>query len=229
MLGDFDVTPLDGNTEIEDVVRAYGAASRYVKSMGMMVPPFTGDDAGVVHGRLQIDTSPEMPTESSFVVFSELQKPTFAEDRDHSDKCVDPVGMLVLDSVDEDELHPYRPSEFLREDVNAVITITRGSRRQNGYKDNDPDKRVPCLILTRWVLLTLRPDQKGMHPQVPWTSCSKPALTWATRCFTPSRKLRLVRNLLKLAEFANPGDWDVHAHQPLAALRMSPANGGRYR
>ncbi|KAJ8558822.1 hypothetical protein ON010_g8626 [Phytophthora cinnamomi] len=161
----FDVTPLDGNTETEDVVRAYTAASCYMRRMGTMMPPYTGDDAGVVHGRLQIDTSPEMPTETSFVVFSELQKPTFAEgSSDRSDKCVDPIGMLVIDSVDEDELHPYRPSEFLREDVNAVITITRGSRRQNGYKGNDPDKRVPCLILTRWVLLTLRPNSKGVAP-----------------------------------------------------------------
>ncbi|KAE9005663.1 hypothetical protein PR003_g19410 [Phytophthora rubi] len=160
----FDVTPVDGNTEIEDVVCAYTAASRYIERMGTMMPPYTGDDAGVVHARLQVDTSPEMPTESSFVVFSELQKPTFLEVSDHSDKCVDPFGMIVLDSVDEDELHPYRPSEYLREDVNAVVTITRGSRRQNGYKGNDPDKRVPCLILTRWVLLTLRPDPKGVAP-----------------------------------------------------------------
>ncbi|GMF29959.1 unnamed protein product [Phytophthora lilii] len=158
----FDVTPLDGNMDLEDVECAYAAASRYVHTMGTMMPPYTGDDAGVVHGRLQVDTSPDLPTESSFVVFSELQKPNFGLTPSDStdDKCVEPLGILVLDSVDEDELHPYRPDIFLREDVNAVITISRGSRRVH---NGGATKHVSCLILTRWVLLTLRPA-KGVAP-----------------------------------------------------------------
>ncbi|KAG1694045.1 hypothetical protein DVH05_022062 [Phytophthora capsici] len=166
----FDVTPLDSGVELEDIEHAYRAAAAYIKRMGTMMPPYTGNDAGVVHGRLQLDTSPEMPTESSFVVFSELQMPKFVpsqlESSDTSnERNTDPLGLLVLDSVDEDELHPFRPEEFLREDVNAVLTISRGSRRlPNGHKGCDSDKRVPCLVLTRWVLLTLRPNKKGVAP-----------------------------------------------------------------
>lgn len=166
----FDVTPLDSGVELEDIEHAYRAAAAYIKRMGTMMPPYTGNDAGVVHGRLQLDTSPEMPTESSFVVFSELQMPKFVpsqlESSDTSnERNTDPLGLLVLDSVDEDELHPFRPEEFLREDVNAVLTISRGSRRlPNGRKGCDSDKRVPCLVLTRWVLLTLRPNKKVVAP-----------------------------------------------------------------
>ncbi|GMF46313.1 unnamed protein product [Phytophthora fragariaefolia] len=218
----FDVTPLDGSTEVEDVVRAYTAASCYIKSMGTMMPPYTGDDAGVVHGRLQVDTSPEMPTESSFVVFSELKKPTFSStgqaDSEPSDECIEPLGMLVLDSVDEDELHPYRSDEFLREDVNAVVTISRGSRRQNGYKGNNPDKRVPCLVVTRWFLLCV-PIRKVLPLLVQWTSCSKLALIWETKWFKPSRKQGLLRKLEILRLHAILGD--LGSHQQLqAAVQM---------
>ncbi|KAG7380213.1 hypothetical protein PHYPSEUDO_007635 [Phytophthora pseudosyringae] len=163
----FDVTPLDSGVEVEDVAHAYRAATAYVMRMGTMMPPYAGDDAGVVHGRLQVDTSPELPTESSFVMFSELQVPTFESSQadpsdDNNEKHTSPLGLFVLDSVDEDELHPFRPDEFLREDVNAVLTISRGSRRV--HSGGEADKCVPCLVLTRWVLLTLRPDQKGVAP-----------------------------------------------------------------
>uniref|UniRef100_H3H3E2 Uncharacterized protein n=1 Tax=Phytophthora ramorum TaxID=164328 RepID=H3H3E2_PHYRM len=163
----FDVTPLDGDVEADDIARAFNSASEYIKRMGTMMPPYAGGDTGVVHGRLQVDTSPEMPTESSFVVFSELQMPkvvpTQSESSENStERHMDPLGVVVLDSVDEDELHPYTPSQFLREDVNAVITISKGSRRVHG--GNDREKRVPCLVLTRWVLLTLRPNPKSIDP-----------------------------------------------------------------
>jgi hypothetical protein len=162
----FDVTPLDCGTEPGEMLQAYNAASAYVKRMGTMMPPYTGDDAGVVHGRLQVDTPPEQPTESSFVVFSELQMPKTtaarSEPADSDERHSDPLGLLVIDSVDEDELHPYTPSEFLREDVNAVVTISKGSRRVRD--DSKAEQRVPCLVLTRWVLLTLRPNEKGVAP-----------------------------------------------------------------
>ncbi|ETP31651.1 hypothetical protein F442_19511 [Phytophthora nicotianae P10297] len=158
----FDVTPLDSGVEVKDIEHAYRAACAYSKRMGTMVPPYTGDDSGVVHSRLQVDTSPDLPTESNFVVFSELQVPNFGSQSEPSEeRHSEPLGLLVIDSVDEDELHPFRPDEFLREDVNAVITISRGSRRNHsGTQGND--KRVPCLVMTRWVLLTLRPDQNGV-------------------------------------------------------------------
>ncbi|KAH7462069.1 uncharacterized protein KRP23_13932 [Phytophthora ramorum] len=162
----FDVTPLDGDVEADDIARAFNSASEYIKRMGTMMPPYAGGDTGVVHGRLQVDTSPEMPTESSFVVL-ELQMPKVAPTQSESsenstERHMDPLGVVVLDSVDEDELHPYTPSQFLREDVNAVITISKGSRRVHG--GNDREKRVPCLVLTRWVLLTLRPNPKSIDP-----------------------------------------------------------------
>ncbi|KAG3116540.1 hypothetical protein PI124_g4956 [Phytophthora idaei] len=159
----FDVTPLDSDVEVKDIEHAYRAASAYVKRMGTMVPPYTGDDSGVVHSRLQVDTSPDLPTESNFVVFSELQVPNVVSSQSETSEArsIEPLGLLVLDSVDEDELHPFRPDEFLREDVNGVIMISRGSRRvHSGPQGNG--KHVPCLVLTRWLLLTLRPDQKGV-------------------------------------------------------------------
>ncbi|KAI9988857.1 hypothetical protein PInf_022446 [Phytophthora infestans] len=158
----FDVHPLDSGVDVKDIEHAYRAASAYAKRMGTMVPPYTGEESGVVHSRLQVDTSPDLPTESNFVVFSELQAPKFVSSpTDTNEKRnIEPLGLLVIDSVDEDELHPFRPDKFLREDVNAVITISRGSRRV--HKGKDHDKLVPCLVLTRWVLLTLRPDQNGV-------------------------------------------------------------------
>ncbi|RLN86819.1 hypothetical protein BBJ28_00011237 [Nothophytophthora sp. Chile5] len=175
----FDVIPLDGKADTESAVRAFDAICKYAHSLSTLTLTDTIDDAGVLHGRLQLDTAPEMPTESSFVVFSEMQlpqspasdeakvMPVSAEDQPEEEAEVEPLGVLVFDSVDEDELHPYRPREFLREDVNAVVTISRRSRRIR--KAQEPGKtgkeeRVPCLVLTRWVLLTLHPNENGVAP-----------------------------------------------------------------
>eukprot|EP00644_Phytophthora_capsici_P018738 jgi/Phyca11/512124/fgenesh2_kg.PHYCAscaffold_216_\ len=43
-----------------------------------------------------------------------------------------PCGMLVIDSVDEDELYPYVPSERVRKDVSAVFVLTADQEQEDG-------------------------------------------------------------------------------------------------
>ncbi|KAG1690814.1 hypothetical protein DVH05_027861 [Phytophthora capsici] len=43
-----------------------------------------------------------------------------------------PCGMLVIDSVDEDELYPYVPSERVRKDVSAAFVLTADQEQEDG-------------------------------------------------------------------------------------------------
>ncbi|EEY70591.1 uncharacterized protein PITG_06035 [Phytophthora infestans T30-4] len=80
-------------------------------------------EEGITQNRLSSMTGKGLHMESNTVVFSEYVS-AGPEDQDGR-------GLIVADFVDEDERHPYRPSERIRKDVNTVmekvVVLTRWS------------------------------------------------------------------------------------------------------
>ncbi|KAG7399288.1 hypothetical protein PHYBOEH_009214 [Phytophthora boehmeriae] len=155
----------DVHRHVDNAARAFKALCEYAKRLGTSIMPHADDDSGVFHSRLEVKMA-EMPAETNFVTFSDMQmlSPCAGPRNTSHEKHKEPLGILVLDSVDEDELLPYRPREFLREDVNAVIMVTKGSRRvPNDDKDGEASEKCePCLVIKRWILLTLHPNDHGI-------------------------------------------------------------------
>ncbi|KAG7390463.1 hypothetical protein PHYBOEH_007033 [Phytophthora boehmeriae] len=46
-------------------------------------------------------------------------------------------GMVVLDSVDEDELYPYSPAERVRKDISATAVLTANRKKTSSNKDGE--------------------------------------------------------------------------------------------
>ncbi|GLD98959.1 hypothetical protein PINS_up007677 [Pythium insidiosum] len=69
-------------------------------------------------------------------------------------------SIVCADSVDVDDLHPYTPSERIRKDVSAVVTLTSFRRRRSDGKpvedsaDNDDETEV-VVVMSRCAYLTL--------------------------------------------------------------------------
>ncbi|KAF4045412.1 hypothetical protein GN244_ATG02155 [Phytophthora infestans] len=59
-------------------------------------------------------------------------------------------GIIVADFVDEDERHPYVPSQRVRRDVNAVLEI-REFKQQRSKNVTGDASRKSVAVLSRWV------------------------------------------------------------------------------
>ncbi|KAF4318736.1 hypothetical protein BBO99_00003607 [Phytophthora kernoviae] len=62
------------------------------------------------------------------------------------DSGVDELGFSINDTIDEDELYPYRPNERVRQDVTVIIMVAR-HKRENGE---------PLVVFSRWWSMRLR-------------------------------------------------------------------------
>lgn len=51
-------------------------------------------------------------------------------------------GMVVVDSVDDDECYPYKPNEHVRKDISAAIVVKSTRLSRNGVKEEDSDLGV---------------------------------------------------------------------------------------
>ncbi|KAG6610553.1 uncharacterized protein IUM83_06564 [Phytophthora cinnamomi] len=96
------------------------------------------DDYGDVNGntfnsRIMSTGESGITTELNCVMLSQLFD-------DASDVCGgQPCGMVIIDSVDEDDLYPYIPNERIRKDVSSVFLLT--DRRCN-IDNSGPDSGV---------------------------------------------------------------------------------------
>lgn len=68
-------------------------------------------------------------------------------------------GLIVSEFVDEDERHPYRSSERVRKDVNAVMEVRSYTRRPrrfgvSGQEESLDEEKV--VVLTQWSHSRLR-------------------------------------------------------------------------
>ncbi|KAG7377491.1 hypothetical protein PHYPSEUDO_011545 [Phytophthora pseudosyringae] len=75
-------------------------------------------DSDIYNARMVSTNDMGITTEVSGIMFSR-----FFDSTDTSFAGA-PCGMLVVDSVDEDELYPYVPSERVRKDVSAAFVLT---------------------------------------------------------------------------------------------------------
>ncbi|KAL4129378.1 hypothetical protein PRIC2_005386 [Phytophthora ramorum] len=85
--------------------------------------------ASIYNARMVSTNDMDITTEVSGIMFSR-----FFEAADDNVVAA-PCGMLVLDSVDEDELYPYVSSERVRKDVSAAFVLT--ADRLEAKKDDD--------------------------------------------------------------------------------------------
>lgn len=81
-------------------------------------------DNSILNARIVSTNDLGVTTEVSGIMFSRFFE---AAEGFHGEPC----GMLVIDSVDEDELYPYAPSERVRKDVSAAFVLTT-DRLQKG-------------------------------------------------------------------------------------------------
>uniref|UniRef100_H3GW19 Uncharacterized protein n=1 Tax=Phytophthora ramorum TaxID=164328 RepID=H3GW19_PHYRM len=86
-------------------------------------------DSSIYNARMVSTNDMDITTEVSGIMFSR-----FFEAADDNVVAA-PCGMLVLDSVDEDELYPYVSSERVRKDVSAAFVLT--ADRLEAKKDDD--------------------------------------------------------------------------------------------
>ncbi|KAF4318956.1 hypothetical protein JM18_006274 [Phytophthora kernoviae] len=66
------------------------------------------------------------------------------------------VGILICESVDEDELYPYHPLERVRQDL-SVIIIVAWNQREDGE---------PIIVVTRWSCVRVRKSHLTIPPFV---------------------------------------------------------------
>ncbi|KAG2922619.1 hypothetical protein PC119_g3862 [Phytophthora cactorum] len=83
-------------------------------------------DSSIYNARMVSTNDMGITTEVSGIMFSRFFDST---DRSFTDT---PCGMLVIDSVDEDELYPYVPSERVRKDVSAAFVLTADKPQLEG-------------------------------------------------------------------------------------------------
>jgi len=162
----FDVVPVEG---VSSVQQAFAAVQGYMQSVQQadsqeesnnVIHDHQGhaaadggvhpdDDSGSILHRRVLISGEELPCEANFVVFSELTAgPSAANCAANTS-----LGTVAFDFVDEDELYPYRPHDFMRQDVTGAINVAMRARKcpVTGGQES-------VLVLTRWVFVTVHRD-----------------------------------------------------------------------
>ncbi|KAF1327307.1 hypothetical protein FI667_g7676, partial [Globisporangium splendens] len=148
----FDITPLIGNTS--SVKKLFDALLYYIFNVEISTTESFGnitiredDDNGEtstsIH-RLVTTSANGVQVEFGVAHFSDFDESSYGGLGS---------GAIVADFVDEDELYPYRPSERVRNDLTAVVTITPERRKRNEDDSDGDDETV--ITVTRWSLLRL--------------------------------------------------------------------------
>lgn len=158
----FDVTPLDGLTTVKDAFEFVHFYIRHMKSRAasesltkLASSDRANEDASILQRRLIMSSIDDIATEANFVMFSELRPSS----RGHCAKKrnVSPasdIGLLVINFVDEDDLYPYNPSQFIQHDLTGVMAIESCKKRVKTASGAIKEETV--IVLTRWVLQKLR-------------------------------------------------------------------------
>ncbi|KAG7377505.1 formate dehydrogenase (NAD+) [Phytophthora pseudosyringae] len=114
-----------------------------------------GDDKGIVQNRLVSITHKDVKMESNTVMFSQYYDRSTDKSSGPGDSS---YGVIVADFVDEDDRHPYVPSQRVRRDVNAVLEIREFVPQR---AKSVAGGRQSVVVLSRWV-------QNRMHyPKFP--------------------------------------------------------------
>ncbi|KAF1327389.1 hypothetical protein FI667_g7642, partial [Globisporangium splendens] len=80
-----------------------------------------------------------------------------------------PCGVITVDFVDEDKLHPYQPHERVRKDTSAAIVLTphwRKRARAEGEYDNGADEDELVVTMSRSGTIKLHKPEFLIEPRV---------------------------------------------------------------
>ncbi|KAL4129372.1 hypothetical protein PRIC2_005380 [Phytophthora ramorum] len=150
----FDITPYEG---ISSVRKVYDALYHYFSHMEIWVTDILGDvtiredddsGKGITQNRLVSSLTNGVEMEMNNVMYTEF--------REHDEEFGDggAFGLFTTDFVDKDELFPYNPSERVRYDVSAVLTVKAQHRKQLNAAGTLVEEQV--VVLTRSCLIKLR-------------------------------------------------------------------------
>lgn len=148
----FDITPLPRARSVKELFDVlfffiFNVEIKITETFGSVTirEDDESGDKSIAHHRLVTRNGENVLTEVSTVHFSDFSATT----------CGDlGSGMVVADFVDDDALYPYRPSERVRHDLSAVLTITPERRRVKNRQDvNGPDEEEIVVVLTRWSMI----------------------------------------------------------------------------
>ncbi|RLN86677.1 hypothetical protein BBJ28_00001759 [Nothophytophthora sp. Chile5] len=105
-------------------------------------------DKGVTQNRLVSTTINGLLMESNTVLFSHFYEPNAESGHGRG------RGLIVADYVDEDDRHPYRPTERIRRDINAILELTSYTRKVPTLGDDlgaKKEEEEVVVVLTRWI------------------------------------------------------------------------------
>ncbi|KAF1327301.1 hypothetical protein FI667_g7655, partial [Globisporangium splendens] len=102
---------------------------------------------GVFQNRIVSNVTRDVQVETNSALFSAFY--------DQHDACGGgrPFGVITTDFVNADELYPYSPTERVRSDVTAVLTVT--SEVRTGVNSSGEEEDELVVVLTRVCLLQL--------------------------------------------------------------------------
>ncbi|GMF41617.1 unnamed protein product [Phytophthora lilii] len=154
----FDITPYEG---ISSVRKVYDALYHYFSHMEIWVTDILGDvtiredddsaGKGISQNRLVSSLTNGVDMEMNNVMYSEF--------REHDDEFGngEAFGLFTTDFVDKDELFPYSPSERVRYDVTAVLTVKAHQHKKLNAAGKLEHEQV--VVLTRSCLIKLRHEE----------------------------------------------------------------------
>ncbi|GMF23475.1 unnamed protein product [Phytophthora lilii] len=121
-------------------------------------------------------------------ISTELNSIGFTQFFDKGDPRLDgePCALAVSNCVDEDELNPYRPNEYVRKDITGAILLTASKRRKRDAADNEASTDDEELVVTmrRSGMLKLHRPEFSMTPFVQ-QELEAGIADWATRSWSP--------------------------------------------
>ncbi|OWZ22144.1 hypothetical protein PHMEG_0003199 [Phytophthora megakarya] len=156
---------------VESLEQVFDAVLRYFNNVELYISEKPGGFAvrddfecleGIKTSRLMSTNSTGTTIESNTVVMSQL----FSK----GDKRfgVEPIGIVLIDSVDEDKLFPREPNERVRHDGTRAMVLTTTKTYQDGNHDQC-DESNPSMEKECVTTVTLRRADyvKLYHPEFP--------------------------------------------------------------
>lgn len=90
----------------------------------------------------------------------ELNGVMFAQFYDaHAPSAGGPCGIVAVDSVDDDELHPYTPGDRVRKDISATVVVQGHRYRRPGAEDDEL-----VVVMTRGAFIKLYRSNNVVMP-----------------------------------------------------------------
>ncbi|RLN74390.1 hypothetical protein BBJ28_00013725 [Nothophytophthora sp. Chile5] len=158
----FDITPFEG---VESVKKVYDALLFYYSNMEIRVTEILGDvtiredddsaGLGISQCRLVSYLSNGVQLETNNVMFTEFRE----DDVEFGDGRA--FGVFTSDSVNDDGLYPYIPSQRVRQDMTSTVTVKAYKREKQDAVSQDEELVV---VMTRSCLLKIHPTQLQLPP-----------------------------------------------------------------